>query len=143
MNDRAQDSAIAKSANSDGAVNKPGPHSDAVLARALGRARLAVLWEGLWPAVAVPATAVGLFLAVSWLGVWQWLPPVGRAIGLGLFFLLAVAASLPLARLRLPTREDGLRRLPTPRELERVLTALTLDDHRLDEVRPRFGDRRP
>jgi hypothetical protein len=111
LNDRAQESAIAKSANSDGAVNKPGPYSDAVLARALDRARLAILWERLWPAMAAPATAVGLFLAVSWLGVWQWLPPIGRAIGLCLFFLLAVAASLPLARLRLPTREDGLRRL--------------------------------
>ena len=69
------------------------------------------LWERLWPALAAPATAVGLFLAVSWLGLWLWLPPVGRAIGLCLFFLLAAAASVPLLRLRLPTREDALRRL--------------------------------
>jgi uncharacterized protein (TIGR02302 family) len=54
---------------------------------------------------------VGLFLAASWLGVWLWLPPTGRAIGLSLFFLLAAAATLPLLRLRLPTREDALRRL--------------------------------
>ena len=106
MNDRAQESAISKSA-----LNKPGHQNDAVLARALDRARLAILWERLWPALAAPATAVGLFLAVSWLGVWLWLPPSGRAIGLCLFFLLAVAASMPLSRLRIPTREDGLRRL--------------------------------
>jgi uncharacterized protein (TIGR02302 family) len=111
LNGRAPESAVAKSPDSDGAMTKPGRHSDAVLARALDRARLAILWERLWPALAAPATAVGLFLSVSWLGVWQWLPPSGRAIGLCLFFVLAVAASLPLARLRLPTREDGLRRL--------------------------------
>src|SRR3977135_2438279 len=79
--------------------------------RALDRARSAILWERLWPALAAPATAVGLFLAVSWLGVWLWLPPGGRAIGRCLFFLLAAAATLPLLRLRLPTREDALRRL--------------------------------
>src|ERR1700681_4564534 len=97
LNDRAQESAMS---------NKPvADRSDgAVLARALDRARLAILWERLWPALAAPATAVGLFLAVSWLGVWLWLPPSGHVIGLGLFFLLAIAATVPLLRLRLPTR---------------------------------------
>jgi len=88
-----------------------GRGSDAVLSRALERARAAILWERLWPALAAPATVVGLFLAMSWLGVWLWLPPSGRAIGLCLFFLLAAAATLPLLRLRFPTREDALRRL--------------------------------
>ena len=32
---------------------------------------------------------------VSWLGLWLWLPPLGRAIGLGLFFLLTAAAFAP------------------------------------------------
>ena len=61
--------------------------------------------------VASIATVVGLFLAVSWLGLWLWLPPIGRAIGLGVFFLLAAAAFAPLLALRLPSRQDGLRRL--------------------------------
>ncbi|MGB8488128.1 MAG: DUF4175 family protein, partial [Xanthobacteraceae bacterium] len=52
-----------------------------LLAHALTRARWALFWERLWPAVAAVATAVGLFLAVSWLGLWLWLPPLGRAIG--------------------------------------------------------------
>src|SRR5450631_3714705 len=110
LTDHAQESAVS---------NKPivvarepvGRSGDAVLSRAIDRARSAILWERLWPALAAPATAVGLFLAVSWLGVWLWLPPGGRAIGLCLFFLLAAAATLPLLRLRLPTREDALRRL--------------------------------
>src|SRR5712671_5774246 len=104
LNDRSQDSAMSSKPAADA-------RSDAVLARALDRARSAILWERLWPALAAPATAVGLFLAVSWLGVWLWLPPSGRAIGPCLFFLLAAAASVPLLRLRLPTRTDALRRL--------------------------------
>ncbi len=50
-----------------------------MLARALRRARLAIFWERLWPALASIATAVGLFLALSWLGLWLALPPLGRA----------------------------------------------------------------
>src|SRR5580704_12497771 len=119
LNDRAQESATSNKAMSDKSMsNKPlvgrdagGRNGDAILSRALDRARSAILWERLWPALAAPATAVGLFLAVSWLGLWLWLPPVGRAIGLCLFFLLAAAATLPLLRLRFPTREDALRRL--------------------------------
>ena len=82
-----------------------------MLARALDRARWSIFWERLWPALATPATVVGLFLAVSWLGLWLWLPPIGRAVGLGVFFLLTAAAMVPLVLLRLPSRADGLRRL--------------------------------
>src|SRR5499427_8925810 len=84
---------------------------DDLLARALGRARWTILWERLWPALASIATVIGLFLAVSWLGLWLWLPPIGRAIGLGIFFLLTAAAFAPFLMLRLPSRSDGLRRL--------------------------------
>ncbi|HYY36731.1 MAG TPA: DUF4175 family protein, partial [Xanthobacteraceae bacterium] len=82
-----------------------------VLARALRRARWTIFWERLWPALASIATVIGLFLAVSWLGVWLWLPPTGRAIGLGIFFLLSAAAFAPLLALRVPSRFDALRRL--------------------------------
>src|SRR2546423_10119391 len=85
--------------------------ADARLARALGRARWSILWERLWPVLARIATAVGLFLTVSWLGAWLWLPPIGRAIGVGLFFLLTAAAFAPLLMLRMPGSAEGLRRL--------------------------------
>jgi uncharacterized protein (TIGR02302 family) len=81
------------------------------LSRALRRVRWTIFWERLWPALASIATVVGLFLAVSWLGLWLWLPPTGRAIGLGIFFLLAAAAFAPALALRVPSRVDGLRRL--------------------------------
>src|SRR6266567_6995093 len=110
LNDRAQESAMSSRLVAD-ARSFGGRGNDAVLSRALERARAAILWERLWPALAAPATAVGLFLAVSWLGAWIWLPPMGRAIGLGLFILLIAAATVPLIRLRLPRRDDALRRL--------------------------------
>src|ERR1700722_18068231 len=54
LNERAQESAMSNKPIADG----PGPdrrESDAALARALERARLAILWERLWPALAAPA----------------------------------------------------------------------------------------
>jgi uncharacterized protein (TIGR02302 family) len=90
---------------------RPAEGGQAMLDRALSRARWSILWERLWPALASIATAAGLFLALSWLGLWLWLPPAGRAIGLGVFCLIAAAALLPLLRMRLPSRTDKLRRL--------------------------------
>jgi len=84
---------------------------DANLVRALQRARWSILWERLWPALAAIATACGLFLAFSWLGLWLMLPPLGRAIGVGVFFLLTAAAFAPLLLVRLPKKDEALRRL--------------------------------
>src|SRR5947199_6078565 len=89
----------------------PERAGDDLLARALRRARWTIFWERLWPALASLATVVGLFLALSWLGLWLWLPPIGRAIGLGVFFLLTAAAFAPLTMLRVPSRMEGLARL--------------------------------
>jgi uncharacterized protein (TIGR02302 family) len=96
------------------APHQPSPQEragDDLLARALRRARWTIFWERLWPALASVATVIGLFLALSWLGLWLWLPPAGRAIGLGIFFLLTAAAFAPVLMLRVPSRIEGLRRL--------------------------------
>ena len=90
---------------------QPPEGGQTMLARALSRASWSLLWERLWPALASIATAFGLFLALSWLGLWMWLPPIGRAIGLGVFCLIGAVALLPLLRLRLPSRNEKLRRL--------------------------------
>jgi len=82
-----------------------------MLARVLKRARGSLLWERLWPALAILAAALGLFLAFSWAGLWLVLPPLARAIGLIVFALATVIAALPLAMLRLPSVAEGLRRL--------------------------------
>src|SRR4249919_1253950 len=102
LNDRP-----AETATPGQSASLPG---NRLLTRALLRARWTIFWERLWPALASLATVVGLFLAVSWLGVWLWLPPYGRVIGLGIFFLLTAAAFAPFLALRAPSRIDGLKR---------------------------------
>ena len=92
-------------------IEAPARPGSSRLDRALLRARWTIFWERMWPALASIVTAVGLFLALSWLGLWLWLPPIGRAIGLGVFFLIAAAAFAPMFLVRFPTRTEALRRL--------------------------------
>lgn len=99
-----------------------------LLARALRRARGSLLWERLWPALASVAIVLGLFLAFSWAGLWLMLPPLARAIGLVIFGLLLIVAAVPLAILRLPSVNEGLRRLDRRSgEIHRPATAVS--DH--------------
>jgi uncharacterized protein (TIGR02302 family) len=81
------------------------------LTQAIQRSRYAIAWERGWPHLARLLTVIGLFLAVSWAGLWLALPFIARAIGLGLFVLLALAALLPMIRFRWPSREEALSRL--------------------------------
>lgn len=81
------------------------------LERAVLRARRAIFWERVWPPLAAVLTVLGLFLVLSWIGLWLWLPPMGRAVGVGLFAILVLAAAWPLVRVRMPGIFDGLRRL--------------------------------
>jgi uncharacterized protein (TIGR02302 family) len=88
------------------------PNAGAGLERALQRAGWAILWERAWPKLAGLLTAIGLFLAVSWLGLWLWLPPIGRGLGLFIFFVLLFPPFvIALALVRFPSREERLRRL--------------------------------
>jgi uncharacterized protein (TIGR02302 family) len=88
---------------------QPGARS--LLGKALRRARWTVFWERLWPALARLTTVIGLFLTLSWLGLWLLLPPLGRAAFLVIFAILALAALVPFAALRLPAMAEGLVRL--------------------------------
>src|SRR5580658_2518447 len=83
----------------------------ALLEATLKRARWTIFWERLWPALTSLATAAGLFLTLSWLGLWLWLPPLGRAAALVAFAVVAIAAAVPFAFIRLPAAADALRRL--------------------------------
>lgn len=92
-------------------IGLSAPKRGSMLDRAVRRARWTILWERSWPPLAALLTVFGLFLALSWFGLWLWLPPTGRAIGVGLFAIAALAAVSPFAIVRMPTRADGLRRL--------------------------------
>jgi uncharacterized protein (TIGR02302 family) len=89
------------------------PEADArsTLGSALRRARWTIFWERLWPALARLATIVGFFLTASWLGLWLLLPPLGRAVVLVAFAVIAIVALVPFRRLRIPGAGEGLTRL--------------------------------
>jgi uncharacterized protein (TIGR02302 family) len=95
--------------------SEPARDADAVsrlqLTQALQRAKYAIAWERSWPHLARLLSILGLFLVVSWAGLWLVLPFVARAVGLGLFVLLALGTLFPLLRFRWPSREEGLSRL--------------------------------
>jgi uncharacterized protein (TIGR02302 family) len=96
------------------------------LTQALQRAKYAIAWERSWPHLARLMSLAGLFLVVSWAGLWLALPFVARAIGLGLFVVLALAALFPLLRFRWPNREEALSRLDRGTGIRhRPATALT------------------
>jgi uncharacterized protein (TIGR02302 family) len=107
-------------------VRDPDAVSRLQLTQALRRAKYAIAWERFWPHLARLLTVVGLFLVVSWVGLWLVLPFFARAVGLGLFGLLALGALLPLVRFRWPSREEGLSRLDRGSGIRhRPATALT------------------
>jgi uncharacterized protein (TIGR02302 family) len=104
----------------------PDAASRLQLAQALRRAEYAIAWERSWPHLARFCTVVGLFLAVSWAGLWLALPFVARAIGLGVFVALALAALFPLLWFRWPSRQQALNRLDRGTGIRhRPATALT------------------
>ncbi|THD54062.1 MAG: TIGR02302 family protein [Bradyrhizobium sp.] len=107
-------------------MQPPDAASRLQLAQALRRAEYAIAWERGWPHLARLCTVVGLFLAVSWAGLWLALPFVARAIGLGVFMALALAALLPLLWFRWPSRQQALNRLDRGTGIRhRPATALT------------------
>ncbi len=107
-------------------VRSPDAVSRLKLAQALQRAKYAIAWERSWPHLARLLTVIGLFLALSWAGLWLALPFVARAVGLGLFVLVALGALFPLVGFRWPTREEGLYRLDRGSGIRhRPATALT------------------
>jgi uncharacterized protein (TIGR02302 family) len=78
---------------------------------AIFRARLALVWERVWPRLVPVLTIAGLFVALSWLGLWRIVSEPVR-IGLLAVFAIALAATLiRLARLALPAEADALRRV--------------------------------
>ncbi len=89
-------------------ARNPDALSRLQLTQALQRAKYAIAWERGWPHLARLLTLAGLFLVVSWAGLWLALPFMARAIGLGLFTLLALAALFPLLRFRWPNRDEAL-----------------------------------
>jgi uncharacterized protein (TIGR02302 family) len=107
-------------------VRNPDATSRLQLGQAVQRAKYAIAWERSWPHLARLLTIAGLFLVASWAGLWLMLPFVARAVGLGVFVVLALGALFPLLRFRWPSREEALSRLDRVTGIRhRPATALT------------------
>lgn len=104
--------------------------------RRIWAARAALLWEMLWPGVAPALGVAGLFVIVALFDLWAFVPPLLHGLGLLLFGIaLAAAAWWGLARVRLPGRAAGRRRLEARSQLaHRPLTALE------DQLSPSISD---
>ncbi|WP_439528016.1 TIGR02302 family protein [Pannonibacter sp.] len=94
----------------------------------LGRSRLALLWERLWPELYQPLILAALFVGVSWLGLWLLLPGWARLAGVVAFAIAFLVSLRGLARVRLPSAAETLHRVELASGHDhRPLTALTDD----------------
>jgi uncharacterized protein (TIGR02302 family) len=79
--------------------------------RAVRRARLALMWEAVWPVVAPILVLAGLFAIVSWFGLWRVVgDPLRYAILAG-FVVAAIWLAVRAFRLRAPARAAALARV--------------------------------
>lgn len=75
------------------------------------RARAVLLWEQVWPALLPVLGVISLFLILSWFGLWLSLSPVWRYVGLGLLVVAGIAALRPLLNVRIPDKDQSLKRI--------------------------------
>src|SRR5436309_3644932 len=81
------------------------------IAQAIERARLAMLWESLWPRL-MPLLMVALvFLSLSWIGFWTILPDLPRLVLIALFGIAALVSLVPPIRVKLPASPEALSRV--------------------------------
>jgi uncharacterized protein (TIGR02302 family) len=88
----------------------PDPRLDR-LERAIGRARLALAWERLWPRLVPVLSLIGLYVLLSWLGFWRLGGDWVRLATLGVLAIALAAALVRLLRVRLPNRHEAMRRV--------------------------------
>ncbi len=74
-------------------------------------ARRLILLERLWPRLWLPLSVAGVFALLTALGLWQYLSPRWHVGLLTAFALMLITSLVPLFGLRLPSREEALRRL--------------------------------
>ena len=87
------------------------PPPPRLLERKIALSRLALALERLWPRLWPLFAVGGLFLAVSLAGLWPLLSPLPHKLLLAAFALAALAALVPPARMRWPSRAEAIRRL--------------------------------
>ena len=75
--------------------------------RAVALSGLALVWEGLWPRLALLLSIAGAFLALAWLGAFERLPAVLRLTAASLFAVALLFALVHLLRTPRPNRRPA------------------------------------
>ncbi|MDK9698378.1 MAG: TIGR02302 family protein [Siculibacillus sp.] len=100
---------------------------DRRIARAVGLARLAALWEVVWRRMVPILWVGGLHVAFSWLGLYAALPPFGRWVTAGLLFVALVVVVVRA----FGNRGEVAAALDRGRAVRRVEAASRLSGHEL------------
>ena len=100
------------------ANRRPGPGGDdfektieARIARAVARARAALVWEQVWPLIAPFLALAALFAALSWFGLWRITATPVRVAILALFAVAIAAFAWRVLRFAMPTRAAAFARV--------------------------------
>ncbi|MFC3231404.1 TIGR02302 family protein [Marinibaculum pumilum] len=126
-----------------GAARRPGPRTaqQAILERRVAWTRLSLIWEQVWPRLALAFGVVALFAILSLFNLWRLLGGWGHALALALFALaLAAALVWAIVTVRWPTRAEARRRLEQTNGLDHRPLA-TLQDS-LDPAEPEGSEAR-
>ena len=84
---------------------------EARIARAVRRARAALVWERVWPLIAPFLTLAALFAALSWFGLWRITATPVRIVILALFAVAIAAFAWRVLRFAMPTRAAAFARV--------------------------------
>ena len=96
------------------------------IARTVGRARAALLWEQLWPLIAPFLVLAALFAALSWFGLWRITSEPVRWVILALFVVAIAGAAWRALRFAWPSRAAAFARVEQATgALHRPATAFT------------------
>jgi uncharacterized protein (TIGR02302 family) len=103
---------MSRSTNNTGASKKdPLKGAPRVLARKVRLAQAMIIFERVWRALLWPFAVAGCFMLLTLGEVWSLLPALTHKVGLIGFGVALISSFLPLMRIILPSREEGLRRL--------------------------------
>ncbi len=106
--------------------DNPEKTAEARIARAVRRARLALLWEQVWPLIAPFPVHAGLFAALSWFGLWRIASAPVRVVILALFAAAILWFAAHAWRFAWPSRAAAFARVEQATgELHRPATAFT------------------
>jgi uncharacterized protein (TIGR02302 family) len=87
------------------------PAAERVFERKVRLGRWALLFEQVWPRAWLVLGVAALFVGVSLAGLWPRLPEFAHKLVLSLFAVAFGSALIALARVRMPSREQAIRRV--------------------------------